>query len=76
MRATIDQAGRLVIPKSLRRELGLVPGEVNVTRDGAVLRIEPIAGEGTIDVGGRLVIDAEVTLTDEDVREMRFTDQR
>jgi AbrB family looped-hinge helix DNA binding protein len=76
MRATIDQAGRLVIPKSLRQELGLVPGEVNVTRDGAALRIEPISGEGTVEVGGRLVIDAEVTLTDEDVREMRFTDQR
>ncbi len=44
--------------------------------DGAALRIEPIAGEGTIEVGGRLVIDAEVTMNDEDVREMRFTDQR
>jgi AbrB family looped-hinge helix DNA binding protein len=76
MRATIDQAGRLVIPKALRQELGLVPGEVDVIRDGAGLRIEPIAGEGTVEVRGRLVIDAEVPLTDDDVREMRLADQR
>jgi AbrB family looped-hinge helix DNA binding protein len=76
MRTTIDQAGRLVIPKALRQELGLTPGEVDITRDGAGLRIEPIAGEGTVEMGGRLVIEADVQITDDDVREMRLTDQR
>jgi AbrB family looped-hinge helix DNA binding protein len=40
MKATIDKAGRLVIPKGLRDGLGLVPGEVDVFADGAALRIE------------------------------------
>lgn len=65
-----------MIPKALRQELGLTPGEVDITRDGAGLRIEPIAGEGTVEVGGRLVIEADVQITDDDVREMRLTDQR
>ncbi|HSO97436.1 MAG TPA: AbrB/MazE/SpoVT family DNA-binding domain-containing protein [Solirubrobacteraceae bacterium] len=33
MRATIDQAGRVVIPKRLRDELGFRPGEVELTSD-------------------------------------------
>jgi AbrB family looped-hinge helix DNA binding protein len=37
MRATIDKAGRLVIPKPLRNGLGLVPGEVEVAADGNAL---------------------------------------
>ena len=66
----------MVIPKALRQELGLTPGEVDITRDGAGLRIEPIAGEGTVEVSGRLVIEGDVQMTDDDVREMRLTDQR
>ena len=31
MQTTIDQAGRLVIPKRLRDRVGLVPGKVEVT---------------------------------------------
>ena len=34
MRSTIDKAGRLVIPKPLRDQLGLRPGEVELTADG------------------------------------------
>ena len=45
MRSTIDKAGRLVIPKALRDMLGLVPGEVEVTPEGAGLHIEPLAGD-------------------------------
>ncbi|MGH9075539.1 MAG: AbrB/MazE/SpoVT family DNA-binding domain-containing protein, partial [Acidimicrobiales bacterium] len=45
MKATIDKAGRLVIPKPVRDNLGLLPGEVDVTRDGTGIRIEPIASE-------------------------------
>jgi AbrB family looped-hinge helix DNA binding protein len=35
MRTTIDEAGRLVIPKALRDVVGLRLGEVEVRVDGA-----------------------------------------
>ena len=44
MRATIDKAGRLVIPKQLRDEVGLRPGEVDVSAYGTGLRVEPVTG--------------------------------
>jgi hypothetical protein len=49
----------LVIPKQLRDEVGLGPGEVEVTAQGAGLRIEPVAGESLEERDGRLVIPAE-----------------
>ena len=45
MRATIDKAGRLVIPKPLGDQLGLRPGAVEVTADGAGLRVVPVHDE-------------------------------
>lgn len=77
MRSTIDKAGRLVIPKTLRDSLGLVPGEVEVTPDGAGLHIEPIADDRLEDEDGLLVIPAaEVTISDDLVRRLRDADQR
>lgn len=77
MRATIDKAGRLVIPKSIRDRLGLGPGEVELSADGVALRVEAVAGEGVVERDGRLVIPASgVALTDEMVRELRNGDQR
>jgi AbrB family looped-hinge helix DNA binding protein len=76
MRTTIDRAGRVVIPKTLRDALGLVPGEVEVVRDGAAVRIEPVPGEGAIERRGRLVIEAGDMFTDDDVRSLRLADQR
>lgn len=76
MRTTIDKAGRVVIPKSLRDSLGLVPGEVELIRDGAGVRIEPVAGRGATERGGRLVIDSDIVLDDEDVEALRLSDQR
>jgi AbrB family looped-hinge helix DNA binding protein len=77
MRTTIDKAGRLVVPKILRDQLGLATGEVEVTADGNALRVEPVAGGELSEVGGRLVIAAAgVPMDDEAVRALRHADQR
>jgi AbrB family looped-hinge helix DNA binding protein len=80
MRSTIDKAGRLVIPKVLRDGLGLVPGEVEITVDGAGLHIEPLADDRLADEGGLLVIPAadtaDATVSDDLVRTLRDADQR
>ena len=63
----------MVIPKALRDSLGLVPGEVEVTPDGAGLHIEPLADERLQDEDGLLVIPA---VGDDLVRTLRDADQR
>jgi len=77
MRTTIDKAGRLVVPKVLRDRLGLQSGEVEITADGASLRVEPVFDDSLVEKGGRLVIPAaNATITDEFVRELRDADQK
>lgn len=77
MRTTIDKAGRVVIPRALRRQTGLRDGEVQISSDGAGIRIEPVAGEGLVEEGRRLVIPPGGTALDDDaVRELRLGDQR
>lgn len=77
MKTTIDKAGRLVVPKALRDQLGLHCGEVEITADGASLRVEPVFDDSLVEKGGRLVIPAsKATLTDEFVRELRGADQK
>lgn len=77
MRATIDSAGRLVIPKVLRDRLGLKQGEVDVEADGADLRVRPLADDTLDEQDGWLVVPATGrSLTDEDVRALRDADQR
>lgn len=77
MRATIDKAGRLVIPKSLRESVGLRPGIVEVVADGTGIHVEPLASEGLEERGGRLVIPSSGTIVDDDlVRSLRDVDQR
>jgi AbrB family looped-hinge helix DNA binding protein len=77
MRSTIDKAGRLVIPKALRDSVGLAPGDVEITTDGAGLRIEALAGETLEDEDGLLVIPAaDVAVSDDLVRMLRDADQR
>jgi AbrB family looped-hinge helix DNA binding protein len=77
MRATVDKAGRLLLPKPLRDRVGLRPGEVNVFADGAGLRIEPIAGDELEARDGRLVVPSSGTAIDDDlVRALRHSNQR
>ena len=66
-----------MIPRQLRDRVGITPGEVEITVDGAGVRIEPVAGEGLVEVDGRLVIPVSgVELDDAVVRELRDADQR
>ena len=66
-----------MIPKALRDSLGLVPGEVEVTEDGAGLHIEPIADDRLQDEDGLLVIPAGGAALDDDlVRTLRDANQR
>ena len=79
MEATIDSAGRVVIPKRLRDELGIAPGPVEVVRDGAGIRIEPLVNDDLAEIDGRLVIPASAdgpTISDDDVRELRLANQK
>lgn len=80
MKTTIDRAGRLVIPKALRLEIGLVPGSVEIVVEGNALRIRP---SGAVEFDDLELVDGIPTLprtgvptTDDDVREMRLADQR
>jgi AbrB family looped-hinge helix DNA binding protein len=65
MKTTIDKAGRLVIPRSLRDRIGLAGGgEVEIALDGAAIRIEPVAGTQLREHGGLLFIPAAGTPID------------
>ena len=77
MRATIDKAGRLVIPKAIRDSAGLSPGVVEVVLDGTGIHVEPYADEGLDERAGRLVIPSSGAVIDDDVvRALRDGDQR
>jgi len=77
MRATIDKAARLVIPKSVRDQLGLRPGEVEVVADGRGVRVEPLAVESLEERDGRLLIPPSGVAVDDDaVRSLRDAGQR
>ncbi len=77
MRATIDKAGRLVIPKQLRDHVGLRPGAVEVTAEGTGLRVEPLAAGSLDERDGRLLIPAAGAQIDDDlVRSLRDAGQR
>lgn len=66
-----------MIPRQLRDGIGLRPGEVEVTIDGAGLRIEPVATDSLVDRDGLLVIPAEGASIDDDfVQHLRDVGQR
>ncbi|MDQ3690284.1 MAG: AbrB/MazE/SpoVT family DNA-binding domain-containing protein [Chloroflexota bacterium] len=76
MRATIDRAGRLVIPRALRARIGLAAGgEVELALDGAGVRIDPVTEGGLEEEDGFLVIPDSAPVTDEMIREMIDADR-
>ncbi len=77
MRTTIDKSGRLVVPKSLRQSIGLTAGEVELSVDGAAIRITPVSSSAVVEVAGRTVIPAEGKVIDDDtVQALKDIDQR
>ena len=67
----------MVIPKVLRDSIGLVPGEVEITVDGAGLHVAPLADDRLEDEDGLLVIPADDSnISDDLVRTLRDADQR
>ena len=72
----MDSAGRVVLPKALRLDIGIVPGEVEIVVDGNALRISPVATDDLTEVDGLLLLPDGPPMTDDDIRELRLADQR
>jgi AbrB family looped-hinge helix DNA binding protein len=72
MRATIDKAGRLVIPRQVRERIGLVgPGVVEIEVEGSGIRIQPVEGTGLREEGDLLVIPKSgATINDTIIRDL------
>lgn len=66
-----------MIPKKLHDELGQPPGEVELTLNGAALRIVPVHNDALVEADGRLVIPASaITIDDALVQTVRDADRR
>ncbi len=68
MEATVDSAGRILLPKSLRDSLGLAPGStVEISRYGSGVQITPGGRTARLvrDSDGRLVARSQTVVTDE-----------
>lgn len=78
MRTTIDAAGRIVIPRGIREQVGLYgASEVEIEVDGAGVRVEPVADGELVEEAGRLVIPPTGgVLTADDVEQLRDADRR
>ena len=81
MKVTMDRVGRIVIPKPLRDELGLVAdAEFDLVVEGTGIRLDPIGRRerGIVDHDGWPVLAPApgVVLSDADVRDLRDADRR
>jgi AbrB family looped-hinge helix DNA binding protein len=67
MEAVIDQAGRIVLPKSIRDALGLLPGtKVDISPYGAGAQIVPAGRTARlVEENGVLVSEAETPVDDD-----------
>ncbi|MDR0627756.1 MAG: AbrB/MazE/SpoVT family DNA-binding domain-containing protein [Bifidobacteriaceae bacterium] len=76
MLTTMDKAGRVVIPRSIRTAVGLVPGALDITVDGASVRIDVPTQSPLTNVDGRLQLRSGLDWTADQWREFRLADQR
>lgn len=69
MEATVDDVGRIVLPKALRDRLRLTPGtKVDVSEYGDGLHVAPVSRTARLEErDGRLVAVADTPITDDDV---------
>jgi AbrB family looped-hinge helix DNA binding protein len=69
MEVTVDEVGRIVVPKVLRDRLRLTPGtKVDVSEYGDGLHITPVSRTTRlVERNGQLVAVAETPITDDDV---------
>jgi AbrB family looped-hinge helix DNA binding protein len=67
MEAVIDKAGRVVLPKSIRDALGLLPGTtVDISPYGAGVQIVPAGRTARLaEENGRLVAISDTVVTDD-----------
>jgi AbrB family looped-hinge helix DNA binding protein len=67
--ATVDDVGRIVLPKALRDRLQLTPGtKVDVSEYGDGLHVAPVSRTARLETrNGRLVAVSETTIDDDDV---------
>jgi AbrB family looped-hinge helix DNA binding protein len=67
--ATVDDVGRIVLPKPLRDRLRLTPGtKVDVSEYGDGLHVAPVGRTASLEErDGRLVAVAETPVSDDDV---------
>lgn len=67
----------MVVPKSMRDQLGITAGEVEISVDGAAIRIEGITADDLVESDGLLLLPTGGPELDADaVRELRLGDQR
>lgn len=66
-----------MVPKSLREQVGITAGEVEISVDGAAIRIESVAAGELVESDGLLLLPSGGPELDQDaVRELRLADQR
>jgi AbrB family looped-hinge helix DNA binding protein len=71
----MDAAGRVVIPREIRRAVGLRPGKVDITWSGAGVLIEPPTSD-LVERDGRLMLASGPGLSDDELRDLRLAGQR
>ena len=69
MEVTVDDVGRIVLPKPLRDRLRLTPGtKVDVSEYGDGLHIAPVSRTARLEErGGRLVAVSDTRISDDEV---------
>ncbi len=77
MRTTIDAAGRVVIPKPIRDELGLMPGPIELVVTDSAVSIQAVSDDVLVEEDGLLVVRPTGTeLRNDDVIALRRALQR